>query len=155
MRLGNRHFYKNHVPKPFKYLPGANKIMQDIKNWGRRHGRSPLNKTPALLLWAALLSGSFQWWHFFYLIPMAHLAMAIPLNPPGAIGTAEAIYAYLLVQIGIEEGAVLCILQRLTYYSWSMVGAGFYITRKGKSSNGKARGGKSDEDSEDGLEHRL
>ena len=26
---------------------------------------------------------------------------------------------------------------------------------KGKSSNGKARGGKSDEDSEDGLEHRL
>ncbi len=81
----------------------------------------------------ALLADSFEWWHFFYLIPMAHLAMAIPLNPPGAIGTAEAIYAYLLALVGIEDGAVLCILQRLTYYSWSLIGAGFYVAHRGKN----------------------
>ncbi len=80
----------------------------------------------------ALLDPPFEWTRFLFLIPMAHVAMSIPINPPGAIGTAEAIYAYLFSLIGIYEGALICVLQRLTYLVWSFPGAVLYITRKGR-----------------------
>ncbi|MEM7261869.1 MAG: lysylphosphatidylglycerol synthase transmembrane domain-containing protein [Planctomycetota bacterium] len=107
--------------------------------------------TTNIVLAMALWSEPFEWWHFFYLIPMAHLAMAIPLNPPGAIGTAEAMYAYLLALVGIEEGALLCILQRLTYYSWSLVGAGFYVMRRKSPSDETPRARTNEAASADGV----
>lgn len=83
-----------------------------------------------ILLAYALLGGGFEWIPFLLLVPIAHLTMAIPINPPGALGTAEAVYAYLFALIGISEGALLCILQRLTFIIWAIPGAVAYIARK-------------------------
>lgn len=83
-----------------------------------------------LFLAAALLGDSFDWMAFLVLVPMAHAAMAVPINPPGAIGTAEAIYAHLFSLVGISQGGVLCILQRLTFYAWAIPGALLYVLRK-------------------------
>ena len=66
---------------------------------------------------------------YFLLIPIAHLAMALPINPPGAIGTAEAMYSYLFGLIGVPNGALLSILQRATFIIWAIPGAIIYVTQ--------------------------
>ena len=78
----------------------------------------------------ALLGTSIGWEPFLLLIPIAHLGMAVPINPPGAIGTGEAIYAHLLRFAGIAEGGLICVLQRVTFLLWSIPGAFLYITRR-------------------------
>jgi glycosyltransferase 2 family protein len=83
-----------------------------------------------LLLARALIDGPIPWQSFFFLIPIAQIAMALPINPPGAVGTAEVFYAELLKLAGIQEGAMICILQRITYYLWALLGCVYYIRRK-------------------------
>ena len=83
-----------------------------------------------VLLAYALLGASIAWEPFLLLIPIAHLGMAVPINPPGAIGTGEAIYAHLLRFAGIAEGGLICVLQRVTFLLWSIPGALLYITRR-------------------------
>lgn len=85
-----------------------------------------------LCLARALVPEALPWANFFFLIPIAQIAMAIPINPPGAIGTAEGIYAYLLTIAGISQGALICLLYRLTNYFWALVGCFYYLKRKGK-----------------------
>ena len=85
-----------------------------------------------LCLARALIPEALPWANFFFLIPIAQIAMAIPINPPGAIGTAEGIYAYLLTIAGISQGALICLLYRLTNYLWALVGCVYYLKRKGK-----------------------
>ena len=46
---------------------------------------------------------------------------------PGALGTAEAIYAYLFGLVGISQGSLICVLQRLTFLVWAIVGAVLFI----------------------------
>lgn len=48
--------------------------------------------------------------------------MALPLNPPGALGTGEALYAFLLDRAGVPQGAVLSLLLRLMYTLWGLGG---------------------------------
>jgi uncharacterized membrane protein YbhN (UPF0104 family) len=83
-----------------------------------------------LLLARALIEGPIPWKSFFFLIPIAQIAMALPINPPGAVGTAEVFYAELLKLAGIQEGAMICILQRFTYYLWALLGCVYYVRRK-------------------------
>jgi len=85
-----------------------------------------------LLLAKALIDDPLPVASFFFLIPIAQVGMAVPINPPGAIGTAEGIYEYLLPLAGVPHGAMICILQRFTYYLWAALGAVFYVRRKGK-----------------------
>ena len=85
-----------------------------------------------LLLAMALIADPLPWASFFFLIPIAQVGMAVPINPPGAIGTAEGIYEYLLPLAGVPHGAMICILQRFTYYLWAALGAVFYVRRKGR-----------------------
>jgi len=85
-----------------------------------------------LLLARALIPGDLPWVNFFFLIPLAQIAMAIPINPPGALGTAEGIYGYLLHLAGLEQGALVCLLQRFTYYLWALLGCYCYLKRKVK-----------------------
>jgi len=85
-----------------------------------------------LLLAKALIPAPLPWASFFFLIPIAQVGMAVPINPPGAIGTAEGIYEYLLPLAGVPHGAMICILQRFTYYLWAALGAVFYVRRKGR-----------------------
>jgi uncharacterized membrane protein YbhN (UPF0104 family) len=83
-----------------------------------------------LCLASALFPGPLPWQAFIVLIPMAHAAMAVPLNPPGAIGTGEAIYAHLLGIVGFSGGGVVCLLQRLLFYAWALPGAALYVLRR-------------------------
>jgi uncharacterized membrane protein YbhN (UPF0104 family) len=85
-----------------------------------------------LLLTRALVADPFSWKQFFLLVPLAQMAMALPINPPGAIGTAEGIYDYLLKLAGISQGAMVSLLQRFTYYNYALVGAVYYLRRKKK-----------------------
>lgn len=87
-----------------------------------------------LCLASALLSEPYNWPSFLVLVPLAHVTMALPINPPGAIGTGEATYAYLFGLIGISQGSLICILQRLTFYLWAIPGALLYVTRKRRGS---------------------
>lgn len=83
-----------------------------------------------LCLVLALVEGPFDWVAVLFLVPLAHVAMTLPINPPGAIGTAEAIYAYLFSMIGISQGGLICILQRLILYLWAIPGALIWVTRR-------------------------
>jgi uncharacterized membrane protein YbhN (UPF0104 family) len=88
--------------------------------------------TMNLLLARAVIPGDLPWINFFFLIPLAQIAMAIPINPPGALGTAEGAYGYLLHLAGLEQGALVCLLQRFTYYLWALLGCYCYVKRKVK-----------------------
>ena len=69
------------------------------------------------LLWTDI-----SWQPFLLLIPIAHLGMAIPINPPGALGTGEALYSYLLGLAGVSQGSIVSLLQRATTILWSLPG---------------------------------
>lgn len=75
-----------------------------------------------------------SWGSFFFLIPIAQIAMAIPINPPGALGTGEAIYSALLPLVGVSSthAIMICLLQRVVYYAWAVAGCVCYLRRKGR-----------------------
>ncbi len=87
-----------------------------------------------LLLARALCSEEISWGAFFFLVPIAQIAIAIPLQPPGALGTGEWVYATLLPMAGVPEnqGALVCILQRLVYYAWALLGCAYYLRRRAR-----------------------
>jgi len=86
-----------------------------------------------MFLACALVAGPVNWVSFFFLIPVAQIAMAIPVNPPGALGTGEWMYQTLLkLGAGIADGALICILQRLVNYTWALVGCTYYVRRQKK-----------------------
>ncbi len=93
-----------------------------------------------LCLVAALYEGSFDWLAILLLVPLAHVAMTLPINPPGAIGTAEAIYAYLFGLIGIGQGGLVCVLQRLILYAWALPGGLVWALRRRRLPAGPAAG---------------
>jgi uncharacterized protein (TIRG00374 family) len=78
----------------------------------------------------ALLGHSFSISSFFFLIPVAHMAMALPINPPGALGTGEAIYAYVFDRVGIAQGGLLSLLMRCVNLAWAALGCVYYLQRK-------------------------
>jgi hypothetical protein len=85
-----------------------------------------------LCLALALTRETFPWTPFFFLIPLAQIAMAIPINPPGAAGTGEWIYSVLLPFAGVPQGSAVCLLQRLVYYVWAAFGCVHYLRRKAR-----------------------
>lgn len=68
---------------------------------------------------------------FFLLIPLALITMALPINPPGAVGTGEAIYQYLLSLGGFASGSLLSLLQRGVLMLWAVPGAFLYVAGRG------------------------
>jgi uncharacterized protein (TIRG00374 family) len=80
------------------------------------------------LTWT-LLGTSFDWVALIALVPLAHAGMAVGLTP-GAVGVAEGIYALLFEFAGIAQGSTICVLQRLIWYSWAMVGAAVFVLRR-------------------------
>ncbi|MCA8955173.1 MAG: flippase-like domain-containing protein [Planctomycetes bacterium] len=68
---------------------------------------------------------------FFLLVPMALAAMALPINPPGALGTAEAMYAFLFDLVGIGCGSLVSLLQRAVLIAWAIPGAILYVSSRG------------------------
>lgn len=80
------------------------------------------------LTWT-LLGTEFNWVALIALVPLAHAGMAIGLTP-GAIGVAESIYLLMFKFAGITQGADVCILQRLIWCSWALVGAVVFVLRR-------------------------
>ena len=78
-----------------------------------------------------LIDGELPIAAFFFLIPLAHIAMAVPLTP-GSIGTGEAAYDYLLGCVRIEQGSLIAIVMRTVYIAWALVGCICYLRRKRK-----------------------
>lgn len=70
---------------------------------------------------------------FFFLVPLATLAMAIPLTP-GGLGVGEFAYIELFnnPQVGYSDGDALVVLYRLSSYAWALVGIFFFLARKKK-----------------------
>ena len=86
----------------------------------------------AICLGFALLGKEFPISSFFFLIPVAHIAMALPINPPGALGTGEAIYSYLFERVNISQGGLLSLLMRCVYLGWAALGCLYYLRRRTK-----------------------
>ncbi|MBN1441441.1 MAG: flippase-like domain-containing protein [Planctomycetes bacterium] len=63
------------------------------------------------------------------LIPLAQIIMAVPVSP-GSWGTSEVAYQKLLHLCGLTVGALVAILQRLTYYLWALYGCIVYLSRR-------------------------
>jgi glycosyltransferase 2 family protein len=82
------------------------------------------------LLTRALVEGPIDWTRLALLTLMAHLAMGLPINPPGALGTAEALYQLLFQLAGIAQGGLVAVLQRLSWYAWALPGALLYVARR-------------------------
>lgn len=128
----------------FAKLPGRplfKRLAEALEIYGRRPREMWLASAQSLLLHVgivamnlclvtALVEGPFDWLAVLLLVPLAHVAMTIPINPPGAIGTAEAIYAYLFSLIGISQGGLVCILQRLILYIWALPGGLIWLLRR-------------------------
>jgi len=85
----------------------------------------------------SILGTDIFWQAFYFLIPIALLGMAIPINPPGALGTGEAMYVYLLEFASVAQGGIISLLQRATNILWALLGlvTFFAPTREGPSSN--------------------
>lgn len=84
------------------------------------------NVATNLCLAMSLFGGPFDARAFLVLVPLALAFMAVPLNPPGALGTGEAAYQHLLALAGFPAGGLVCVLQRLTFALWSIPGAIVY-----------------------------
>lgn len=82
------------------------------------------------LTWT-LLGTSFDWVALIALVPLAHASMAIGLTP-GSVGVAEGIYGLLFEYAGIAQGSAVCVLQRLIWYSWALVGVAIFVLRRGR-----------------------
>lgn len=67
---------------------------------------------------------------FFLVIPIAICAISLPINPPGAVGTAEAIYQFLLGLCGVPDGAILALLLRLVLLTQCLPGAVLWLLRR-------------------------
>jgi uncharacterized protein (TIRG00374 family) len=83
-----------------------------------------------ILLLHALFPEPGKWGSLFFVIPVAHFLMAIPLQPPGALGTGEAIYDALFSWVGLSGGALTSLLQRFSSLSWAAVGLVLYLGRR-------------------------
>jgi len=128
------------------------RLSEAFKIYGRRPRDMWLASLQSLLLHVGivamnlclvmiLVDGPFDWVAILLLVPLAHVAMTIPINPPGAIGTAEAIYAYLFGLIGIGQGSLICILQRLILYLWALPGALIWVLRRKRAAPSAATQG--------------
>lgn len=85
-----------------------------------------------ICLGTALLGDGLPVASFFFLIPVAHIAMALPINPPGALGTGEAIYSHLFERVNITQGGLLSLLMRCVNLGWAALGCLYYLQRKTK-----------------------
>lgn len=77
---------------------------------------------------------------FFLTVPLVHLAMAVPVSPPGGLGVGEWAMSELLGMVGYAQGFTLAIFQRLSWYLWALPGLVFYLRRKKKVQEAIARG---------------
>ena len=75
----------------------------------------------------SLLGTEIAWETFFLLIPIALLAMAVPINPPGALGTGEALYSILLEMVNVAQGGMISLLHRFTNILWALPGSLAFI----------------------------
>ena len=71
-----------------------------------------------------------NWKGLFFVVPVAHFLMAIPIQPPGALGTGEAIYDGLFSWVGLSGGALTSLLQRFSALAWAALGLVFYLGRR-------------------------
>ncbi len=76
-------------------------------------------------------------WSFFFIVPLATLAMAVPIGSPGGLGQLEYAYIELFKLFGYQQGPIFALLQRLNWYVWGAVGGVFYLKRRGKISRAR------------------
>ena len=71
---------------------------------------------------------------FFFIVPLASLAMALPIGTPGGLGQVEGAYYGLFVCFGHDgqSGLAVALLLRLNWYLMSVFGWLCYLRRKGR-----------------------
>ena len=83
------------------------------------------------LAWA-LLGPDFEARTLLLLVPLAHIGMTLGITP-GNVGVGEVIYAELFRWGGIAQGGLICVLQRLCWISWALVGGIVFMLRGGRT----------------------
>ena len=66
----------------------------------------------------------------FVLVPIAHLAMAIPVSPPGGLGVGEWAFAELFRKVGYADGGLMALLQRVNWYLWALGGLVCFLGKR-------------------------
>jgi len=69
---------------------------------------------------------------FFFIVPIAHVAMAIPTGSPGGLGQSELAFGELFRRIGYGNGLLLGLIERANWALWALVGCYFYLRRRGQ-----------------------
>ncbi len=78
---------------------------------------------------AALIPGELPIASFFVVVPLANVAMAVPITP-GAIGTGEAACDYLFARCGMSRGGLVLVVLRVVYFAWAGIGCLLYLRRR-------------------------
>ncbi len=78
------------------------------------------------------LGGGPSLWSFFFIVPIAHVAMAIPTGSPGGLGQSELAFGELFRRIGYADGLLLGLIERVNWALWALVGCYFYLRRRGQ-----------------------
>jgi uncharacterized protein (TIRG00374 family) len=81
-------------------------------------------------LYLALGGGEVGLVSFFFLVPIAHLAMAVPISPPGGLGVGEWAFAELFRKVGYADGGLIALLQRINWYLWAFAGAVCFLGKR-------------------------
>ena len=86
---------------------------------------------------ARALGGGADLGTFFYIVPLAHLALSIPVGLPGGLGQSEIVYRELLEAARSGLGLPLALLQRVNWALWALAGGVYHLMRCGPRANGQ------------------
>lgn len=89
--------------------------------------------------------GAVSLWSFFFLVPLAQLAMAVPISPPGGLGVGEWAYTELFEKAGYGDGGILALYQRISWYAWALIGLVLYLRKKKRVDRAIAMGDRLEE----------
>jgi len=92
---------------------------------------SQLSMVGMAVSYAEALGGGAEIGSFFYVVPLVHVALSIPVGLPGGLGQSELAYRELFDLAGYPYGLPLALLQRLNWCLWALVGGVYYLRRRG------------------------
>jgi len=64
-------------------------------------------------------------------VPLAHIGMSLGITP-GNLGVGEVIYAEVFSLGGIAQGSLICVLQRINWIVWALIGGVVFMLRRGR-----------------------
>jgi len=92
----------------------------------------------AAICYALALGGGVDLAVFFFIVPLANLALSIPIGSPGGLGQSEFAFQELFARAGYPHGLLIALLQRLNWYLWGLWGGVLYLKRRERVQRARA-----------------